>query len=121
LAPGATTTLFSPVELGGTGKSFTDTIRAPSTFLYPAGTAIGAPSTVIFEGLQRTSGPGDPRLVGREVYEGVIIGYTPDGVPIVDTVALISQAGSLTWARSCRRVARGSTSATGVHMPLDYF
>jgi len=67
LAPGATTTIFSPVELGGTGKSFTDVTRSPTTFLYPAGTAIGAPATIIIEGLQRTSGPGGPRIVGREL------------------------------------------------------
>jgi hypothetical protein len=33
-----------------------------------------------------------PRIVGREVYEGVIIDFTPDGVPIVDPIALISQS-----------------------------
>jgi hypothetical protein len=43
--------------------------------------------------VQRTSGPGNPRIVGHEVYEGVIIDFTPDGVPIVDPIALISQSG----------------------------
>lgn len=93
LAEGVTTTIFSPVEQGGTGKSFTDVTHAPTTFVYPEGTEIGDPAIVIFNGVQRTSGPGNPRLVGHEVYDGVIIDYTPDGVPIVDTVALISQSG----------------------------
>jgi YD repeat-containing protein len=93
LAEGATTTIFSPVELGGTGKSFTDETHAPSTFLYPDGTDIGDAAIVILNGVQRTSGPGNPRIVGRESYEGVIIDYTPDGVPVVDPIVLVSQHG----------------------------
>lgn len=93
LAEGLTTTIFSPVELGGTGKFFTDVTHAPSMFLYPEGSGIGDPAIVILNGVQRTSGPGNPRIVGHEVDEGVIIGYTPEGVPIVDIVALISQSG----------------------------
>lgn len=93
LAEGARTTIFSPLDAGGTGKSFTDVTHSPATFLYPQGTDIGDPATVIINGVQRTSGPGNPRIVGHEVFQGVIIGFTPDGVPIVDTVAIISQAG----------------------------
>lgn len=93
LAAGATTTIFSPVELGGTGESFTDEAHAPSTFLYPNGTDIGDTAIVILNGVQRTSGPGNPRIVGRESYEGVIIDYTPDGVPVVDPMVLTSQHG----------------------------
>jgi hypothetical protein len=48
--------------------------------------------------VQRTSGPGSPRIAGREVYEGVIVDFTPDGVPIVDPVALISQSGQFDLA-----------------------
>lgn len=93
LAEGATTTIFSPVELGGTGKSFTDVTHAPSTFLYPEGTEIGDPAIVIINGVQRTSGAGNPRLVGHQVAEGVIIDFTLEGVPIVDIMAIISQSG----------------------------
>lgn len=93
LAPGATATIFSPIELGGTGMSFTDVTHAPSTFLYADGTDIGDTAIVILNGVQRTSGPGNPRLVGRQVYEGVIIDFTPDGVPVVDPVNLISESG----------------------------
>ncbi len=98
LATGAITTIFSPVELGGTGKSFTDETHAPSTFLYPNGTAIGDTAIVILNGVQRTSGPGNPRIVGRESYEGVIIDYTADGVPVVDPVVLTSQHGQFDLA-----------------------
>jgi len=93
LAAGASTTIVSPVAEGGTGKSFTDVTHSPTTFLYPEGTQIGDLAIVIRNGVQRTSGPGHPRLVGHEVDEGVIVGFTPDGVPIVDTVAIISQSG----------------------------
>jgi hypothetical protein len=93
LAPGVTTTIFSPVEIGGTGESFTDVTHAPSMFLYPDGTDVGDTAIVILNGVQRTSGRGNPRIVGRESYEGVIIDYTPDGVPIVDPLILISQSG----------------------------
>ena len=93
LAQGATTTIFSPVGLGGTGKSFSDETHAPSTFLYPNGAEIGDTAIVILNGVQRTSGPGNPRIVGRESYEGVIIDYTPDGVPVVDPMVLTSQHG----------------------------
>lgn len=93
LAPGVTVTIFSPVELGGTGMSFTDVTHAPSTFLYADGTDIGDTAIVILNGVQRTSGPGNPRLVGRQVYEGVIIDFTPEGVPVVDPVNLISESG----------------------------
>ena len=93
LPAGIVTTIFSPVEEGGTGKSFTDVTHGPAVFEYPEGTELGAPAIVNLYGVQRTSGPGNPRLVGREVYDGVIIDFTPDGVPVVDTVALISQSG----------------------------
>lgn len=93
LAPGATVTLFSPLELGGTGLSFTDVTHSPSTFLYADGTDIGDTAIVILNGVQRTSGPGNPRLVGRQVFEGVIIDFTLDGVPVVDPVNLISESG----------------------------
>ena len=93
LATGATTTLFSPVALGGTGGSFTETTHAPSTFLYPNGADIGDTALIILNGVQRTSGPGGPRIVGREAYEGIIIDFTPDGVPVVDLVGVMSQSG----------------------------
>jgi hypothetical protein len=67
LAEGAATTIFSPLEAGSTGQSFTDVTHSPVTFLYPEGTVIGGPAIVITNGVQRTSGPGNPRIVGHEV------------------------------------------------------
>lgn len=60
LAEGLTTTIFSPIDAGGTGKSFTDVTHSPATFLYPEGTEIGDPAIVILNGVQRTSGAGKP-------------------------------------------------------------
>jgi len=93
LPGGLTTTIYSPVQLGGTGKSFTEVTQSPATFLYPDGTDVGDPAFVILNGVQRTSGPGNPRIVGYQVFEAIIIGVTPDGVPIADPVALLFQAG----------------------------
>lgn len=93
LAGGATITIFSPIDAGGTGKSFTDVTHSPATFLYPEGTEIGDPAIVILNGVQLTSGPGSSRIVGHEVEEGIIVGFTPEGIPVVDTVATISQSG----------------------------
>lgn len=93
LAAGLTTTIFSPLEEGGTGESFTEVTHQPSTFEYPEGTDLGAPVVISLFGVQRTSGPGGPRLVGRQVLEGVIIGYTEDDVPIADVVGVLSESG----------------------------
>lgn len=93
LAAGLTTTVFSPIEEGGTGESFTEVTHQPSTFAYPEGTDLGAPVIISLFGVQRTSGPGGPRIVGRQVLEGVIIGYTDDGVPIADVVGVLSMSG----------------------------
>jgi len=80
-------------EPGGTGKSFTTVEHASFTFLYPEGNAIGDPAIIVVTGLQRVSGPGDPRFVGREVYEAEIVAVTPEGIPVADIVDLISQSG----------------------------
>ena len=60
---------------------------------------------MILNAVRRTSGPGNPRIVRHEVDEGVIVDFTPDGVPIVDTVAILLQSGQFDWRRSCRRAA----------------
>ena len=84
-----TTTYSSP----DSGKSFTEVIRAPAIFLYPEGNDVGDSAILIILGVQRTSGPGSPRNVGREVFEAVIVGMSPEGVPITDIVSSISQTG----------------------------
>jgi len=94
LPGGFTVTRFSPAdEEGGTGKSSTSVEHTSYKTLYPEGTALGDPAIIIATGLQRTSGPGNPRFVGRQVFEAVIIGETLEGIPIAEPVDVISQAG----------------------------
>jgi hypothetical protein len=90
---GFTVTFSSPVAEGGTGKSFTYVQRASYTFLYPEGVELGASAVVIVNGVQQATGPGGARIVGHEVDEGIIVDFTPEGVPIVEPTALVSQAG----------------------------
>jgi hypothetical protein len=92
-ANGLMSTYFSPVELGGTGKFFTEVLRSPTVILYPEGADVGDPAIVIMHGVQRTSGPGNARNVGREVDEALIIELTPEGAPIGAIVGTISQTG----------------------------
>jgi len=95
LPTGMTSTYSSPIELGGTGKTFSETVHSPVIFIFPAGTDPGDPAFMIVHGVQRTSGPGSPRNVGREVYEAVVAGVDAEGVPIVDVGEPIVQAGQL--------------------------
>jgi hypothetical protein len=90
---GFSVTRFSPADEGGTGKSSTSVEHTSYKTLYPEGTALGDPAIIIATGLQRTSGPGNPRFVGRQVFEAVIVGETLEGIPVADPVALISQSG----------------------------
>jgi hypothetical protein len=92
-AEGLTSTYYSPVELGGTGKSLTQVIHSPITILYPDGTAIGDPAIAIYNGVQLTAGPGNPRIVGHEVREAVVVGLTPEGTPLIEVGESITQAG----------------------------
>ena len=91
---GLAVTRSSPAdEPGGTGKSFTTVEHASSTFLYPEGTAVGDPAIIIATGLQRVTGPGTPRVVGRQVFEAEVIGVTPEGIPVAEPVGVISESG----------------------------
>jgi hypothetical protein len=76
-----------------TGKSFTEVIHSPVMILFPDGTDVGALAIVIFNGVVRTSGPGSPRNVGRQVLEAVVTGSDADGVPFIEPVNVTSEAG----------------------------
>lgn len=91
--PGFTITIFSPVEEGGTGKSFTYLLPAPIHILYPEGTDIGDPGIVIFTGAIDFAAPGGPVIAGRQVLEGTIFDYTPEGIPFVDVTEELSTSG----------------------------
>jgi hypothetical protein len=66
----------------------------PATFVYPEGTAVGAPAIITLRGVN-TNFPGFPAEAGRLVILGEVIDVTPDGVPIADFVTLISQTGNI--------------------------
>jgi hypothetical protein len=91
--PGFTITVFSPVEEGGTGKSFTYLLPAPIHFLYPEGTDLGDPGIGIFTGAIDVAAPGGPVIAGRQVLAGVIVDHTPEGIPIVDFAEELSTSG----------------------------
>jgi hypothetical protein len=54
---------------------------------------LGAPSVVTFLGVDSNI-PGFHAVAGRTVLAGEVIDIRPDGVPIVDTFALLSQVGN---------------------------
>jgi hypothetical protein len=91
--PGFRITVFSPVEEGGTGKSFSFLLPAPIHFLYPEGTDVGDPGIGIFTGLIDVAAPGGPVIAGRQVLQGTIIFLTPEGVPFVDFSEELSTSG----------------------------
>ena len=91
--PGFTRTVYSPVDQGGTGKSFTFKSPAPIQFLYPEGTELGASATIIGLGLFDRAAPGGPVVAGREVDSAVITDHI-DGVPFVDFVETLSTTGN---------------------------
>ena len=85
-------TFFSPVEAGGTGKSLTVAQYGTAMYRYPEGTDVGDPAIVSMVGTAHTPG-GDRTTAGRQVAEGIIIGQSPEGIPIVAPVAIISESG----------------------------
>lgn len=89
LPNGATTTYFSP----DTGRSLTQVVHTPVTYVYLGGTDIGDPVIAITNGVQFTSGTGNPRVVGHEMRDGAIVELTPEGFPIVELFDAVSQSG----------------------------
>jgi hypothetical protein len=65
----------------------------PGFFEYPDGVYLGAPSVVTFLGLDSNI-PGFHAVAGRTVLQGEVIDITPEGIPIVDTFAVLSQVGN---------------------------
>jgi hypothetical protein len=90
--PGSRFTYFSPVEAGGTGRSFTYGGAAVLRTVYPEGAELGAPAILYFNGIQGFAAPGQP-AAGHDVYLGEVAFVTPDGIPVTDIVAPIADAG----------------------------
>jgi hypothetical protein len=91
--PRWTVTIYSPVDEGGTGKSFTFLQPYPIHFVYPEGTDLGDPGFATATGALDMAAPGGPVIAGKQVLTGPIVDYTPEGVPIVDLNEEVSTTG----------------------------
>ena len=93
--PGFKFTVYSPVEEGGTGRSFTSASSVKLWVDYPQGTTVGSPVIITETGLSGNAAPGFPGA-GRIVYEGVVFD-TSDGLPHLEwPTAVLSVTGSYT-------------------------
>ncbi len=80
-APGFTDTFFSPA----TGQSFTVHSPFVAMYDYGAGATLGGPATITLVGTEGDAGgPGTAVTAGRVVIPGVVIGFSPEGIPLVD-------------------------------------
>jgi hypothetical protein len=75
----------SPPGLGGTGRSFTNRSPGVATFDYGAGATIGSTALIKLTGLAGpAAGPGSAVSAGLQLLTGTVVGFSPEGVPIVD-------------------------------------
>jgi hypothetical protein len=111
LAGNTNTTLFfdqsgALVRSTVTGPGFTQSFTAPSTGKsivsrspfpvhteYTGGGAVGTTAVARATGLVFMLQPG-VMFTGRQVFEAVVIGHTPEGIPILGDANLISQSGN---------------------------
>jgi len=92
-SPGFKFTIYSPVEEGGTGRTFTYPSSVQLHVDYPEGTTVGSPAIITVTGLSGFAAPGVAGA-GRTVFEGVV-SDTSDGLPHLDwPTATISVVGS---------------------------
>jgi hypothetical protein len=80
-----TATFSSPLELGGTGLSFTNRSPSVATFEYGSGATIGSSASITLVGLAGpAAGPGSSVTAGYQQLTGTVVDFSPEGVPIVD-------------------------------------
>jgi len=80
-SPGFTDTFFSPA----TGLSFTVHSPFVAMYDYGAGATLGGAATITLVGTEGDAGgPGTAVTAGRVVIPGVVIGFSPEGIPFVD-------------------------------------
>jgi hypothetical protein len=92
-SPGFKFTIYSPLEAGGTGQTFTYPSSVQLHVNYPQGTTVGSPAIITVTGLSGFAAPGVAGA-GRSVFEGVVVD-TSDGLPHLDwPTAVISVVGS---------------------------
>jgi hypothetical protein len=105
------TTLFydqsgALVRSTATGPTFTRSFTAPSTGKsivsrnpvplivdYTGGGAVGTPAVGRATGLVFMIQPG-VMATGRQVFQAVVVDHTPEGIPIIGEINLISQSGN---------------------------
>ncbi len=75
----------SPLDLGGTGLSFTNRSPNLATFDYGSGATIGSTAQIALYGsLGPAAGPGSAMTAGLQRLSGTVVAFSPEGVPIVD-------------------------------------
>ncbi|HYV77149.1 MAG TPA: hypothetical protein VE979_03395 [Streptosporangiaceae bacterium] len=87
--PGFTQSFTAP----STGKSIVSRSPFPLHADYTGGGAVGTPAVFRATGLVFMFQPG-VMFTGRQVFEAVVIGHTPEGIPILGDANLISQSGN---------------------------
>jgi hypothetical protein len=96
--PSFTTTFFAPSQ----GTSFTYAIGGILQTTYTEGAAVGSSALAKVTGVLAGTGSTAPNA-GTLVFEAVVIDITPEGIPIIDLLTLLSATGhrvdSLTEAR----------------------
>ena len=82
------------LDAPSTAESFDFVESITETFDYPEGMAVGAPSTVVRTGTLGHD-PGVSATAGRLVFEGTIIGFSDEGLPLVmyDNDAPVTKVG----------------------------
>jgi hypothetical protein len=92
-SPGFKFTIYSPIEEGGTGQTFTYPSSVQLHVDYPDGTTVGSQAIITVTGLSGFAAPGVAGA-GRSVFEGVVFD-TSDGLPHLDwPTAVLSVVGS---------------------------
>lgn len=76
-----------------TGKSIVSRQPFPAITDYTGGGAVGTPAVARATGLVFKLQPG-VMFTGRQVFEAVVVDHTPEGIPILGDVKLISQSGN---------------------------
>jgi hypothetical protein len=76
-----------------TGKSIGSASPSPVTIDYTGGGAVGTPAVVRWMGLRLMLQPG-VMGTGRQVFEAVVVGQSPEGIPDIMLTNLIFQSGN---------------------------
>ena len=107
-----TATFESPVALGGTGLSFTNTSPGVARFDYGEGATIGSTAVITLTGLQGpAAGPGSSITAGYQQLTGTVYAFSPEGIPLVDFAgpsAPSTASGPTSWTWCSRSGARRS-------------